>query len=163
MIGECLVVRRLHAYRWAWPLRSRSMRVFGWLLFHRYVLAVFHPALRTKVTVRGAREEPPVRLMRAETGGIGGQAGAAAGTGGRASPNQDASGTNVGGEGGNANKDAEPLPTDTHSDSMPAAQSVCPKGAPCKSAYLADGVHPNDAGYAVMARVWFDAISDQLR
>ena len=27
---------------------------------------------------------------------------------------------------------------------------------------LADGVHPNEAGYERMARVWYDAVSEYL-
>ncbi len=37
------------------------------------------------------------------------------------------------------------------------------KSSNYKDALLFDGLHPNDAGYAVMADVWYDAISEYLR
>jgi lysophospholipase L1-like esterase len=37
------------------------------------------------------------------------------------------------------------------------------KNANYKNALLFDGLHPNDAGYAVMADVWYEAISEYLR
>ena len=36
------------------------------------------------------------------------------------------------------------------------------KKADFKSAYLSDGLHPNDTGYAAMADVWWPAVSELL-
>ena len=35
--------------------------------------------------------------------------------------------------------------------------------AACKTAYMSDQLHPQDAGYAVMADVWYAAIGTLLR
>ena len=40
--------------------------------------------------------------------------------------------------------------------------SAFTKNSNYKNALLFDGLHPNDAGYAVMADVWYDAISEYL-